>query len=341
MARETGTASSLEDLVEKLKIFAAGLATTPWTVDDWDPTNNRLTIHRGSCYVSFRWANSGYQLGIYQSLGWTTSQDAHLHPDDSGNGQTSTPITTGRRVNLTTGAGGTDAGSANAGPYTSYDFFASEGATPTIYVKVETVNNLFRHFGFGHLVKYNDFTGGEFAFGHYHNPAGGSGVADPKSIYHNFLLDGFGNNVADQATMHLEGFPGQAVGGKWGVFYNTHTSIGNDRAGVARLQLFGGARSGLYGYALGWIRASQSNAHKLLIPIGVLLRSTAAAPHTWRWLGEMPDIALINMHFYAPGDEIVVGGTDTYVVYPWVRKQKIVASSAEESWNAGVAYRVT
>lgn len=339
MARQTGTASSIEDLVEKLKIFASGLTTTPWTVDEWNPTDNWCTIHRGACYVSFRWGEAGNQLGIYQSLGYAGAVAPHLHTNDSGNGQTSSPITTGRRVNFTDGAGG--AGSVNAGPYTSYDFFASEGATPTIYVKVEAVNNLFRHFGFGHLVKANDFTGGEFAFGHYWNTGAGSGVADPKSIYHNFLLDGFGNTVADQATMHLEGFPGQAVGGKWGVFYNTHTSLGNDRAGVARLQLFGGGRSGLYGYALGWIRASQSDAHKLLIPIGVVLRDTSVTPHSWRWLGEMPDIALFNMHFYAPGDEIVVGGTDTYVVYPWVRKQKIAASSAEESWNAGVAYKVT
>ena len=333
MAREIGAASSIEDLLEKLKIFTAGLSTTPWTVDDWDTTNNRLTLHRGSCYVSFRWADGGNQMAIYQSLGWTTSQDAHLHPDDSGNGQTSAPPTTGRRVMFTDGAG-----TANAGPFASYDFMASEGATPTIYVVVETVNNLFRHFGFGHLVKTNDYVGGEFVYGH----VWGTGSADtdnPKSSTHNFLLDGFGSVVADQATVHLEDFPGQAVGGKWGVCFNS-TAVGTDRAGVARLQLFGGARSGLYGYALGWIRASQANAHKLLLPIGLLLRSTATSPHTWRWLGEMPDIALFNMHSYAPGDEIVVGGTDTWVVYPWVRKQALLANT-EESWNAGIAYRVT
>lgn len=339
MARETGVASSIEDLVEKLKIFASGLATTPWTVDEWDPSNNWCTIHRGSCYVSFRWESAGNQLSVYQSLGWTAGGIApHLHPDDSGNGDDSIPLTTGRRVNFTDGSGGT--GSVNAGPYTAYDFFASEGATPSIYVAVETVNSLYRHFGMGHLVKANDFTGGEFAFGHYWNTASGSGVSDPKSVYHNFLLDGFGNAVADQATLHLEGFPGQAVGGKWGVFFNTHTGLGTDRAGVARLQLFGGARSGLYGYALGWMRASLANAHKLLIPIGAIFRDTSVTPHTWRWLGEMPDIALINMHFYAPGDEIVVGGTDTYVVFPWIRKQKLNGVT-EESWNAGIAYRVT
>ena len=333
MARETGTASSIQDLVEKLKIFASGLTTTPWTVDEWSTANGRCTIHRGTCYVSFRWGAAGNQMAIYQSLGYAGAVAPHTHTDDSGNGSTTSPPTTGRRVNFTDGAG-----AVNAGPFVAYDFLASEGATPTIYVVVETVNNLFRHFGFGNLVKTNDYVGGEFVFGH----AWGTGATDtdnPKSNAHNFLMDGFGNVVADQATVHLEGFPGQAVGGKWGVCFNT-TSTGTDRAGVARLQLFGGGRSGLYGYALGWIRASQANAHKLLLPIGLLLRSTAASPHTWRWLGEMPDIALFNMHFYAPGDEIVVGGTDTWVVYPWVRKQALLANT-EESWNAGIAYRVT
>lgn len=334
MAYQTGTASSIEDLVEKLKIFAAGLGTTPWTVDEWDPTNNQCTLHRGSCYVSFWWAESGTALGIYQSLGFiNTSTLAYNQTDDSGNGATSTPITTGRRVNFTNGTGG--GGSVNAGPYTAYHFFAGEGSTPYIYIVVEMSTGVYRHFGFGNLVKASDFTGGEFVYGHVW--ATDTNADAPSANAQCFLLDGLGNVPADQATMHLEGLPGQAVGSKWGVFYNTTTSIGNDRAGNARLQLFGGARGGLYGYSLAWMRASQLAAHKLMIPVVAMLRSTAASPHTWRYLGEMPDVRLLNIHFFNPGDEITVGA-DTYVVFPWVRKQYLV-SNTEESWNAGVAYK--
>jgi hypothetical protein len=334
MAREIGSATNIGDLVNKLCTFASGLTTTPWTIDEVDITTNlRATMHRGSCYVSFRWSSGGNQLAIYQSLGFTGGGATlpHQQPDDSGNGTTTFPPTTGRRVNFTNGAGAT-----NAGSYQRYDFFAGEGSQPYIYVAVEMVVGVYRHFGFGNLVKANDYTGGEFCFGHVWETTTNSDV--PTATAHNLLLDGFGNVLADQATVHLEGFPGQAVGGKWGVCFGT-SSTGTDRASVARLQLFGGGRSGLYGYQLGWMRASQAAAHKLMLPVPLLLRSTAATPHTWKYLGEMPGIRHMNMHHFAPKDEISVGA-DTYAVFPWTRKQKLDANT-EESWNAGVAYKVT
>ena len=332
MAHEVGSATDIGDLVNKLCTFASGLATTPWTVDEVDTaTNLRATLHRGNCYVSFRWAAAGNILCIYQSLGYTAATLPHLQPNDSGNGDDSAPLTTGRRVNFTDGAN-----NANAGSYTGYDFFASEGSTPTIYIAVEQVNGVFRHFGFGNIVKANDFTGGEFCFGHVWDSL--TNLDNPSANTHNFLLDGLGNVVADQATVHLEGFPGQAVGGKWGVCFGTST-VGNDRAGVARLQLYGGGRSGLYGYSLGWMRASQAAAHKLMLPVMLIIRNTAVTPHSWKYLGELPDLRLMNINFFAPKDSISVGA-DTYKVFPWTRKQKL-DSNTDESWNAGVAYKVT
>jgi hypothetical protein len=272
-------------------------------------------------------------------LGFTPGALPHAHPDDSGNGSTTSPATTGRRVNFTNGQS-----AANAGPYTYY-FFANGGsATPTIYVVVMATDGVYRHFGFGHLVKAHDYTGGEFCYGHVWTTTT-TLSDDPLSVSSQFLLDGrctasTATELSNQGTVHLEGLAGQVSGGKWGVCYTPADGVtGNDRqtSPKARLQLMGAARCGLWGYALAWARSSQLSAHKILIPIPVLWRDAVVSPDTWKWLGEMPDIALFNMAYFTGGDEIAVA-SDTYMVFPWVRKQ-YTNGNVEESWNAGVAYK--
>jgi len=85
------------------------------------------------------------------------------------------------------------------------------------------------------------------------------------------------------------------------------------------------------------MRASQLAAYKPMWPIATLYRDTTATPDVWIWLGEMPDIAGINMAYFSGGDIITVGGQD-WVIFPVVRNQYLNADT-EESWNAGVAYK--
>lgn len=325
MAYETGSTSGIEDLVTKLFTFATGLTTTPWTQDELDTgANNRATLHRGSCYVSFGWDATAASLGIAQSLGYTAGQPFYNHLNDSGNAD-STPSTldSGRRVNF-----------GSSGPGWTYYFFAGEGATPYIHVVVEVSSGLFRHFGFGNLVKLGTWTGGEYCYGHLWS------TSDPDNVtyvQHSFGLDGVYTGSNEGATMHVEGLPEQAGTEKWGQFCD-RTSGGTDRAGNARRVLSGGSRGGFWGRYLGWIRSSTLNAYKPLIPIPVALYDTAAAPDTWRWLGHQPDVAIVNMASYTPKQEISVGAGETWVVFPWVRKQYLQAST-DESWNAGIAYK--
>jgi hypothetical protein len=331
VAYQTGSATDVGDLIDELFTFATGLTTTPWTEDELDTLQG--TLHLGDCYVTFRWDNSVATngLAIYQSLGWTSSTNAWQMTDDSGNGPTGAVDSIGNRhVNFTDGTG-----ADNGGPYTSYHFFAGEGSNPYIYVVVEQVSGVYRHFGFGNLEKINDFDGGEFVYGHhwYNNAAY---IDNPTQAFHTFMLDGIDGVYPNQAaTLHIENFPGQATGGKWGVF-SSAANPGNDRGGTARLPLFGTTRSGGYGYHLTWMRASSLGAYKIISPITALYRDATTNPDTWRWLGQMPGIGLINMNNFDDGDEFTVG-SDTYMVFPWVRKQYLT-SDTEESWNAGVAY---
>lgn len=322
MAYETGSATGISDLMSKLFTFATGLTTTPWTQDELDTLQG--TLHLGDCYVTFRWDDTvEEQLGIYQSLGWTSSTEAHLMPDDSGNGDTSVPIDSGRRVNFTT-----------PGPFTAYHFFASEGDTPCIYVVVEYASGLFRHFGFGNIKKFGTWTGGEFTYGHYWHP---SGADDPDYTLHQFLLDGISGNTTDCATMHMEGFSWQGASEKWGAFSARTRPGGTDRAGEDRSCLVGGARHGFWGWYLCGIRYSAGAAFKPIIPIAICDFNQGPTPDEFVWLGEMADIGIVNMHAFTPGQDITVG-TDTWTVFPWVRK-RYEKDDQEESWNAGVAYK--
>ena len=126
MAYETGSATDITDLVDKLRIFVSGLSTTPWTIDEYSAASEKATFHLDDCYVSFRWDDTvEEQLAMYQSLGWTSSSTPDQFLDDSGNGTTVVPITLGRRVNF-----------ESSGPYATYYFFAGEGRNPYIHVVV-------------------------------------------------------------------------------------------------------------------------------------------------------------------------------------------------------------
>lgn len=324
MAYETGTPSSIQDLVQKLFTFLTTIPTTVWTQDQLDTTNKWATIHLGSCYVSFRWdATAQTDLAVYQSLGYTSGAP-HLIATDSGNGDTTVPIDSTRRVNFTA-----------AGPFTKYYFFASDAAPYYCHVVVEVSSGRFRHFGFGNLDKIGTWTGGEYAYGHFWSQTTVQ-IDNPAINGHTMLLDGALGTANLAATVHLEGVGSMGVNDKWGVCGSGLTPA-TDRAGNARCALAGGGRAGFWGYVMGWMTTARINAFKPLIPIPLIYVDTSTAPDTWILLGHQPDVMMLNMKHYNAADEVTVG-SDTWVVFPWVRKQYLQADT-EESWNAGVAYK--
>jgi len=69
MAYETGTPTTIDDLMTKLATFVTGLSTTPWTQENTDLSYDWVTFSRGTCYVSFRWnSTTAVNLGVFQSL---------------------------------------------------------------------------------------------------------------------------------------------------------------------------------------------------------------------------------------------------------------------------------
>jgi hypothetical protein len=218
---------------------------------------------------------------------------------------------------------------------TAYHFFAGEGSTPYIHVVVEVDPGRYRHFGFGNIEKVGDWAGGEYCYGHYW-AQGASAIDYPNSTDHQA---GFDNGPdSNHGTMRLDGadFPNESSSTVWAVITSA-TFLGNDTAGNPRASVIGGARGGPWSHYLAWIPTSNTNAYKPLIPIGVMYVDQATSPYTYNWLGQQPDVAVVNMKNLSPGDEITIG-SDTWMVFPWVKKQYTLGD-VEESWNAGWAYK--
>lgn len=328
MAYQTSTSTSIDNLMSQLFSFAV---SNGWTQDDFtsgDPGS--ASLHKNGVYVHFQWTDGtdGGTLAIYHSLGYVNSGTSKwLHTDDSNVGVNSavpSNFDNERCVNIL------------AGPHTAYHFFENDSNPAYIHVVVEVDAGRFRHFGFGELDKIGDWTGGEYAYGHYWSQST-STIDAPNSASHGVGLDSVINNTSRGATVHVEDLVGEPdASTKW-LVVSSLSSAGVDTAGVARYPGYGGWRANPYATGLSRIRISENNAFKPLIPIPCFAVDYLSAPDAWRLLGFQPDVALINIGNLQPGDEFTVG-TDTWVVFPLVRKQYTLGD-VEESWNAGYAYR--
>jgi len=317
-----GAATSHDNFVSALDTF---LVTTDgsWTQDDLDLPNDEAAWHHTAgvnIHFSMTWNNTTL-FNLFQALGFTGGNSPGAHPDDSGNGNTSTPD------RVVDGIG--------AGPFVQHTFMSGSAPDYT-HVIIEESSGVFRHFSFGELDKVGTWTGGEYVVGHKW-VENGSADDDFMNTSHSILWDGLYTFDNDECgTVHVESLPDQVASGKWGVIYGNRTGAGNDTAAVARVDLVGGVRDGPL-TTLGSVPASSINGFVPLIPIPIFYKNVTPAPDDWRLLGFVPDARVINITNFNPGDEITVGG-DTWKVFPWVRK-RFLQDNTQESGNAGIAYK--
>jgi len=323
MAYETGTCTTQQDFLNKLQTF---LASEGWTVDDWDTAEKELALHKSTVYVSFRWdatATTG-GISVHHALGFTGGAHPGYHLHDSGNGaKTGSPIVSQRRLSRVGNA------------FQNYWIFAG---TTFCHVVLEYLPGLYRHLSFGILEKMGTWTGGEYAAGHVWE-TDVNAIDDPRDTRHTLLFDGANtNSFTEGATIHADGLPGEpSANTQFVVIWAGGSSVGNDSDGYARGYGIGGMRDGFYQNALGWIRANPNSGYVPLIPIQVWYVPDATGVADWRLLGYTPDMRLVNIGNMVAAQEFTVGA-DTWKVFPWTRKQYLLAN-AEESWNGGIAYK--
>jgi hypothetical protein len=322
VAYETGAASSLDDLLSKLFTFATA---NGWTQDQYSSGTGQAAMHKNSVWVSFRWnTTTPLVLGIYQALGYTGGNQPGNHPDDSGNGSvssTNSVLDDERCVN--------DIGN---GPFPAYYFFENDASPAYISVVVEISTDVYRHFGYGEIIKTGDWTGGEYCYGQVHLSASPNAIADTCGL--DGLFSATGTSARRAATIHLEGLPAQGGTGKWGQVWGSASAIPNDRAGIAKIDVQGGFRGGPVARHFGKYSAGTQSG---LIPMYTtpLFYKDRTNSRIY-FLGFRADVRGINMKFFAPGDEVVIG-SDTWCIFPY--SQKIDTGITNGSYNSGIAYK--
>lgn len=317
--------------------------TNGWTNEHFSAsTPGFMTLSRGGCFVSFGWNGSetaaSASIAMWQSLGYSAGQASTPwgHPDDSGNGTNTTNFGAGRRVSA-----------IGTGPYVGLHLFASDdddvsgNSAPHVYAVLEYESGLFRHFGFGSIDKIGDWVGGEFVGGHVW--PSGAAASVPTTGFGSVLLDGaHGESVSPviAGTVHVEGLPGMAGASKWGVAWNRTSftpATGNDRAGNARADLYGGIRASMYTDIFGPFVPSALTGFVPLLPCPVWYSGDPTGTNRRLvLLGSMPNARMVQMRNFNPGDEIAIGGND-WKIFPVVRKSN-VGGTNPETRNMGLAY---
>jgi len=322
---ETGSATDTDDLIDKLMDFAT-VTNTGFSEDDRDLVNNEASLNDGgSLSVQFEWDSD--TIGIHQALSYSSPTPGGGTNDSGSGGITATQ----RACHFPSG---------ETGSYT-YHFFTDHATAGTyVHVVVEYSSGLFRHFGFGNLSKIGDWTGGEYAYGHFWDQTAAD-IDNPLDANHACPFDSVGGTISAgdrdlYPTMHVEGLPDQAGSGKWGVMW-ADDAPGTDGDGNARVNLLGGMRDGPIMNGLGGLSTNPVNGQILLVPLGVFYRNTTPTPDELTLLGFAPDMAYVNMKNLTPGALYTVGSAK-YRTFPLVRKQYL-KDNTEESWNAGIAYR--
>jgi hypothetical protein len=330
MAFQTGTSSSLENLLTQLSTFAQA---NGWTEDGFTAEGanpGRMLLSKGGVFVTFIWSEAEGVIGIGGNTSNDDTADPWLSTGDDGQmysqGDTfPQAIDTARCIN------------ESAGPHVAFWFFEQDSNPAYIHVVVEISTNRFRHFGFGNLEKVGDWAGGEYYYGTFW--AQGAQADLPDSTQHAYLLDDRGSaSQAFAATVRAPGLP-FAVGAEQWVIVNTLATFpaGLDRAGEDRGRGMGSSRGGMT-RAGNWIELSQLSAFKPLWPMPVFYADSSPVPDTIILLGTHPDARLVNMANIEPGEIITVAGEDWFC-FPWSIKKFVPLDNLEQSWNGGTAYR--
>ena len=309
--------------MDKLQTFAAA---NGWTVDNYDATNDKLSMHIGSLYTHFHWDNTTF-IGMFQSLGFTAAgTNVDSHPDDSGNiAEPTGTITGGHKVRV------------DNGPYTAYHFFENGGGTENhIHVVLEYDADFFVHFSIGEIVKFNDFTGGEYCVGFDYTTS----FLQSTNRQDKFgLWDARCTTSSLMGYLHVEGLTNQSGSGKWGTFGSAVTARGNDSAAVVREKIVGGVRGGPFSVPA-YYEISGAQAFIPLNPIGVWHVDTSTTPDHWYYLGYVPNARICNITNLVPGVEFTFGG-DTWIAFPYVNKKIPWTNDAAtvQSGSYGIAYK--
>ncbi len=324
MAHQTGTASSLEDLLNTLEIFAAA---NGWTVDIWSHTGTPVWLHltSGGCSVGL-WFTSPLAAApngvLVQQLdtGYNSADAYNAQPHYSNEVWTDFPSTA----------------------FSAYWLY---GNSQYIHCVVETVSGVYRHFCFGMLNKQGTYTGGSYCSGSFWPHVSGYNdyYSDSGNVRGPFdSLCGYGGGLLGAST---------EIQYQDGTNYNYSASTFSTAAyqqfltppplSISEPNAWGGLRGGLYQEQLR-IGPNTYNGVAVLTPMPYFASIVGGL---YQPLGAPPNVRGINIFNYNPGDTLSIG-SNTWQVFPIASKGPVNNSSGtsgttpSSSGNYGIAHLV-
>lgn len=348
---ETNSVISVADLISQLNTFltTGGGGNPAWTADRHVPASGEFAISKDqgslAVEVAFQWDTTTPDvLGIYQynsTLGAGNYVPGSLpwgQVNDSGNGFAGTAnasLLLQRHIALTS---------------TPIRYWAFASSDARVYIVVEVNTNAYAHFCFGTLLKYNDWTGGEYACGY--RWLGGISSSVGVQVRNTALLDGIAQDGASfdaelqVATIRVEGIPASPTSGMWMV-HLAHQAAGNsgnnwllgqDRQAVPidRIQSIGGFRSGSIMKWYGQFRGTVTQGLVSTYPI-VCINSDRNDTNAMYPMGEMVDVRGVSMRNFEARQTVTIGA-DTWHIFPTRTKGETGALINTSGWQ-GIMYK--
>lgn len=317
MAHETGSATSVLDLLDKLKDF---LVAEGWTVNRYDSpgTGRRLQVQlstdvffnlrahsfefisttstAGSCE-----GNNGvrsYGLFVNGSTGYSSGSDWF---NQAGAYQDTNSI---YRIAGIEGL---------SGAIVSYSFFQFDEC---VYVVVEYPAGRFAWLGFGRLTKTDTYGGGQFFFGKH---APGASVTTNIFPFAGASWAGMAGSRAFLRLVAVDGFTG------WAPSFNL-ARAGEPRCGdtVQKMQ------------SLWHVSPNTFNSLSVLFPVAMIVTrdgSTFAADTPFSIMGYLAGLHFVNIRFLVAGESYSVA-SDTYRVFSF-HEQHDETANASPNFTVG------
>lgn len=326
MPYETGTATNLQDLLNKLGTFAGA---NGWTVHfsgartgGAGTSGHALILSRGDVQGLLRSNNSAgspttdpgpYMEGVLWS-GAYNAASTESQPNPS--------------AALFT--------NWMAGPYVAYHAFTPLAATGRHYlhVVVEVQSGTFRHFGIGQLRRFGSYTNGTYAHGTSMSFNTSPAYINTANSFHGYPFNNIANGTAPGGGVTIRAdFDG--VSPRYCTVGSSGT-VGRVWSGFVQSS---NAPSGNFGtLALAGPSAFTGRAPLLPLLCFVQRDTTDQLRHP---VGFPEDLRYVSIDNFQPGDTITLGA-DTWMLFPAVRKGAANTGpvGVQNSWRYGYAYRL-
>ncbi len=323
MAYLQTTASSVDDILNSIATFAAGLG---WTV----ARNNTFTSGGNNRRI-LSLSQSGFDHAHFASeLGASATPKNTIFTMRSQGIDTSLDL-----LSQTTRSSACETNLLGSGAYASLYLFGEGGSNPYIHVVVEHVTGRYRHFNIGELIKKGTWTGGSYYNGTRWEQ--GAGIANlpvftqhtsPFSEYtFNTTVGGIRCDNADSTAHGVAGV--SATYALQSIQYSCRMATG-----------FRAGQNDTMGYVdtgMGLLTATFNQFNQRTVLVRIPHFVTVASSY-WRYIGEPPAIRAVNMYAFTAAEEFAIA-SDTWKVFPLVRKGTSVNVNDEYSGNYGLAYK--